>query len=180
MRLDNDGHLRVYEWILTEWKEVADIFKEYFRDCDYPLVCGNYGLCSRGLCTCPSGENETTTTYFEQTDNRQPALGCSERTPLSCGASQYHSFLELNDTTYFTFTLDIVNIDSEKCKQACLQNCSCKAAIFRYGSPAKLTLTCFKYKISQRENHKTKESFVMDAKELSTNFKKRTPIWSKR
>ncbi|TXG55721.1 hypothetical protein EZV62_020977 [Acer yangbiense] len=132
MRLDNDGHLRVYEWIPTEWKEVADIFKESFGECDYPLVCGNYGLCSRGLCTCPSGESETTT-YFKQIDNRQPALGCSEITPLSCGASQYHSFLELNDTTYFSFTPDIENIDSEKCKQACLQNCSCKAAIFQYG-----------------------------------------------
>ncbi|KAI9177846.1 hypothetical protein LWI28_019875 [Acer negundo] len=131
MRLDNDGLLRVYEWIPTEWKEVADIFKEYFRECDYPLVCGNYGLCSRGICTCPSGESETT--YFEQINNRQPALGCSERTPLSCGASENHSFMELNDTTYFTFRSDLEGIDSEKCKQACLQNCSCKAAIFRYG-----------------------------------------------
>ncbi|KAL5837194.1 hypothetical protein ACOSQ3_014363 [Xanthoceras sorbifolium] len=133
MRLDNDGRLRVYEWMPSEWKEVVDLFKDYFRECDFPLVCGNYGLCSGGHCTCPANTSWETTTYFEQINNRQPALGCSEKTPLSCEASQYHSFLELNDTTYFNFRSDLQNIDPEQCKQACLQNCSCKAALFRYG-----------------------------------------------
>ncbi|KAK2651074.1 hypothetical protein Ddye_018563 [Dipteronia dyeriana] len=179
MRLDNDGHLRVYEWIPTEWKEVADVFNDYFRECDYPLVCGNYGLCSRGLCTCPSGETETTT-YFQQINTRQPALGCSEITPLSCGASENHSFLELNDTTYFTFASDLENIDSEKCKKACLQNCSCKASIFRYGLNSSagqcyLPSEIFSLKrIERRRNNYNSTAYVKVQKVLNVGRKKKT------
>ena len=65
--------------------------------------------------------------YSNQT-NFKKKNGCSEITPLSCGASENLSFLELIDTTY-----DLESNDPEKCKQACLLNCSSKAAIFHYG-----------------------------------------------
>ncbi|KAK9222903.1 hypothetical protein WN944_011343 [Citrus x changshan-huyou] len=128
MRLWPDGHLRVYEW-QRMWIVVADLLMSDLWDCDYPLVCGKYGICSRGQCSCPA-------TYFKLLDDRQPALGCSQITSLSCEASQDHRFVELNDVAYFAFSSsssDITNTDSETCKQACLKNCSCKAALFQYG-----------------------------------------------
>ncbi|KAH9794227.1 hypothetical protein KPL71_004825 [Citrus sinensis] len=127
MRLGPDGHLRVYEWQASKgWTQVADLLTSYFGECGYPMVCGKYGICSGGQCSCPP-------TYFKPIKDRQPALGCSPITPLSCEASQNHSFVKLNDITYFTFSSDLTNTDSEMCKQACLKNCSCKAALFLYG-----------------------------------------------
>lgn len=127
MRLWPDGHLKVYEWkTMGGWTEVADLLTGYLGECSYPLVCGKYGICSQGQCSCPA-------TYFKLLNDRQPALGCSQISPLSCEASQDHSFVELNDVTYFTFSSDLTNTDSETCKQACLKNCSCKAALFQYG-----------------------------------------------
>ncbi|KAF8007847.1 hypothetical protein BT93_K1743 [Corymbia citriodora subsp. variegata] len=129
MKLDSDGHLRVFEWV-SGWKEVADLFTGYLGDCAYPTVCGQYGICSNGQCSCPASSGATS--YFKQVDDRQPSLGCSENVPLSCGASQYQSLLELENVTYFTFTSDLENIDASSCKETCAKNCSCRAAIFKY------------------------------------------------
>ncbi|KAI6674956.1 hypothetical protein NL676_002862 [Syzygium grande] len=126
MKLGSDGHLRVHEfdWELYGWKEVADLFT--MGDCDYPTACGRYGICYSGQCSCPASS------HFQQVDDRQPNLGCSENVPLSCGASQYQSLLKLEHVTYFIFTPDLENIDTSSCKEACAKNCSCKAAIFQY------------------------------------------------
>ncbi|KAL0406474.1 UNVERIFIED_CONTAM: G-type lectin S-receptor-like serine/threonine-protein kinase SD2-5, partial [Sesamum latifolium] len=103
MKLGPDGHLRVFEWG-TQWTEVADLFTGYPGVCNYPLVCGEYGICSNGQCSCPRSN-------FRQINDRQPDLGCSESTDMT----------------------DITNTDMKSCKEACFKNCSCKAAIFRYG-----------------------------------------------
>ncbi|XP_027064462.1 EP1-like glycoprotein 2 [Coffea arabica] len=132
MKLGSDGHLRLYEWA-DGWKEVFDILTGYLGDCNYPTVCGKNGICSNGQCSCPTSVNASMN-YFKPINGRQPNLGCSEITPLDCNASRYHNFLELEDMTYFTFNADITSTNMDSCKQACLGNCSCKAAIFRYGS----------------------------------------------
>ncbi|CAM8989119.1 unnamed protein product [Rhodiola kirilowii] len=135
MKLEADGHLRVYEWgkgTSGGWGSVADLLTGYLGDCSYPMVCGAYGICSNGQCACPAATNNGSR-FFDLVNDRQPALGCHETSTLSCGASQYHEFVELTDTTYFTSISDIGNTDMETCKTACLKNCSCKAAMFRYG-----------------------------------------------
>ncbi|KAF8413699.1 hypothetical protein HHK36_001691 [Tetracentron sinense] len=128
MKFGSDGHLRVYDWTVQgERKEVADLLTGDIGECEYPMVCGNYGICSNEECTCPEAK------YFRPILERQPNLGCSQVTPLSCGASQNHRFLELKDITYFSLlTSDRIYTDMETCKQACLNNCSCKAALFQY------------------------------------------------
>ncbi|KAL0320418.1 UNVERIFIED_CONTAM: G-type lectin S-receptor-like serine/threonine-protein kinase SD2-5 [Sesamum radiatum] len=131
MKLGPDGHLRVFEWG-TQWTEVADVFTGYLGVCDYPLVCGEYGICSNGQCSCP--RSSSTGENFRQINDRQPDLGCSEVIPLTCNASSNHSFLDLEDVTYFRFTSDNRSTDMKSCKEACFKNCSCKAAVFRYGS----------------------------------------------
>ncbi|XP_049412561.1 G-type lectin S-receptor-like serine/threonine-protein kinase SD2-5 isoform X2 [Solanum stenotomum] len=131
MRLESDGHLKVYEW-QSRWTEVGDLLTGYKGECYYPMACGRYGICSRGQCSCPKSSSNSTT-YFRQIDDRQGNLGCSEVTRLTCNALNNHRFLDLQDLDYFTFTEDIRNTDMNTCKDACLRNCSCKAALFRSG-----------------------------------------------
>uniref|UniRef100_A0A7N0T362 non-specific serine/threonine protein kinase n=1 Tax=Kalanchoe fedtschenkoi TaxID=63787 RepID=A0A7N0T362_KALFE len=136
MKLEGDGHLRVYEWGKGDrggWGAVEDLLTGYLGVCNYPMVCGEYGVCLNGQCSCPAATRNGTR-LFEQIDDRQPASGCRPTSQLSCEASQYHQFLELSDATYFSFVSDLESTDMETCKEACLRNCSCKAALFRYGS----------------------------------------------
>ncbi|XP_059282650.1 G-type lectin S-receptor-like serine/threonine-protein kinase SD2-5 [Lycium ferocissimum] len=137
MKLGPDGHLRVYQWDVIDWKEESDILMPYGGNCGYPMVCGRYSICTNnGQCTCPPEEN-----FFRPLSERKPDLGCSQLTSIYCNSLQYHSFVELKNTTYFTFQLNhqlsssIVWLEGKKledCKRACLSNCSCKAAVFEY------------------------------------------------
>ena len=120
------------------WGEVYDLFKTYITSCGFPRVCSNYGICTNGQCSCPRPINATS--YFQPIEESKPKFfkhGCSQITPLSCEASKTHILLELWNITYFPFTQDPpsinpdhqhINLDS--CKQACLKDCSCKAAFY--------------------------------------------------
>jgi D-mannose binding lectin len=71
MRLEEDGHLRLYEWDHSLWLPLGDVFE--VDDCAYPTVCGPYGICYKGQCSCPtevgSGfpENDAFPTNQQQT-----------------------------------------------------------------------------------------------------------------
>ncbi|KAK3404877.1 hypothetical protein EUGRSUZ_K01182 [Eucalyptus grandis] len=144
IKLGSDGHLRVYQYKedpgydripdsappTYSWVEAADLL-EYPWDCG-PRVCGRYGICSNGQCSCPTSIGGTS--YFKPVNYKQPNIGCFENIPLSCGDSQNQSLLELIDVMSFAFNSDLENIDATSCKEACRKNCSCKAAIFKYGS----------------------------------------------
>ncbi|KAL8506027.1 hypothetical protein ACS0TY_017037 [Phlomoides rotata] len=125
IKLESDGHLRVFECDdPLGLQEIADIFG--IDKCKYPMVCGKYGICSNGQCSCPSS------TFFKPINDRHLDDGCSEVVPLTCNASENHTLLDLDNVTYFAFTPDIDKTDMKSsCKEACLKNCSCKAAIFR-------------------------------------------------
>ena len=133
MRVGPDGHLRMYDW---NWVEVYDVLKESVHYCGYPMACGNYGICINDqYCSCPGPKNGTS--YFQPINDRELHLGCSMVTPLSCEASKNHILLEVENITYFPFqeyppniTADRQHINLESCKQACLNDCSCKAAIY--------------------------------------------------
>ena len=134
MRLGSDGHLRVYQWNKTEWQEAVDLMAGDLTECNHPLACGKYSICSAGQCICP-GASANGTIYFRPINERRPNMGCSLITPISCQLPQYHSFLELQSTTYFTSQDDFQSADVDICKQTCLNNCSCKAVLFtRYDS----------------------------------------------
>ncbi|KAI4363876.1 hypothetical protein MLD38_020041 [Melastoma candidum] len=136
LRLDVDGHLRAYSWVTIQWAAVGDLLIRDYEDCGYPTVCGRYGICSSGgKCSCPHPVGGTR--YFEQTVYRQSKLGCSEVAPLSCGASENQSFVEITGITYFTYSTDpesvpdATNVDPKSCQAACAKNCSCKAVFFQ-------------------------------------------------
>ncbi|KAF7142135.1 hypothetical protein RHSIM_Rhsim06G0123600 [Rhododendron simsii] len=140
MRLEPNGHLKVYEWVQPEWKAIADLLTSHFSSfgvCEYPMVCGKYGICSsNGQCSCFAGSSSETG-IFKQINYKQANLGCPLVTPISCNHSQYHSLLELKNISYFNlnwrflYTNELDNKTGfEDCKNACLRNCSCKAALF--------------------------------------------------
>ncbi|KAI5661974.1 hypothetical protein M9H77_21297 [Catharanthus roseus] len=133
MRFEPDGHLKVYEWGGIDWTVVGDLLKTDGDDCAYPMVCGKYGVCSNGQCSCPETATDQSS-FFRQISYRQPNLGCSPVIPISCGNSRYHNLLELRNTNYFTFNLSLYDgrTEVEECKRMCLGSCSCKAALFVY------------------------------------------------
>ncbi|KAM3389274.1 hypothetical protein ACQJBY_011413 [Aegilops geniculata] len=129
MSLEDDGHLRLYGWSGLSWKSLADVLNVVPEECAYPTVCGEYGICSEGQCSCPAGNPGDT--LFRQLDDRQPNLGCSPATPLTCDLIQHQRLLPLPDVTYFNFADDWTT-DEESCKGTCLKACSCKAVFFRH------------------------------------------------
>ncbi|KAE8786166.1 G-type lectin S-receptor-like serine/threonine-protein kinase SD2-5 [Hordeum vulgare] len=135
MRLESDGHLRLYEWSNADakWAVVSDVIKLFPDDCAFPTVCGEYGICTGGQCVCPL-QNNSSSSYFKPVDERKPNLGCASMTPISCQEMEHHQLLTLTDVSYFDASHIVVNATKgEDCKQACLKNCSCSAVMFRYG-----------------------------------------------
>ncbi|KMZ65151.1 Receptor-like kinase [Zostera marina] len=126
MRLDSDGHLRLYEWLNSTATEDLSWY------CDYPMVCGKYGISNNGQCICPQNSSGDAV-FFKPLNNRHQNLGCSIITPLFCESSQEHQLLIVKDVAYFdTFLINNSITEEESCKNACLQNCLCKAAFFQY------------------------------------------------
>ncbi|KAM7469692.1 hypothetical protein LguiA_007875 [Lonicera macranthoides] len=135
VRLQPNGHLYIYQLPYYNESWIIDSFNLFGQDsesnCDYPTVCGNYGICSEnGLCSCPGGNYS----YFTQLQDLKPSLGCRPVTPLSCKDAHLHTFLELNGVTYFNFKFHYSKMDKDSCKKACLDKCTCKAAFFSSGN----------------------------------------------
>ncbi|KAH6755618.1 hypothetical protein C2S53_011185 [Perilla frutescens var. hirtella] len=129
MQFGQDGHLRVFEVDGGNyWREVADVFN--IDKCYYPMVCGRLGICSNGQCSCPRSSSNAAS--IRPVNERDLELGCSEVIPLSCNASDNHSFLNFKDISYFSFISHITDTNISSCEEACLKNCSCKASIMRY------------------------------------------------
>ncbi|TMW84897.1 hypothetical protein EJD97_024167, partial [Solanum chilense] len=150
MKLEPDGHLRVYEWEESafDWKIISDLLMNINTgNCGYPMACGRYGICtSNGQCSCPPEQN-----FFRSLDERKKDVGCLLLTTIYCNSSQYQSFVELKNTTNLAFEFNHELISSplwferkklEDCKGACLRNCSCKAVVFRYDSDGATNGSC--------------------------------------
>lgn len=129
IRLESDGHLRLYEMKEAAFQMVLDVLSNDVKLCNYPRACGEYGVCSNGQCSCPS------LSYFWPLDERHPSSGCIPLTALSCNHMQEHQFLVLDHISYFSDIgfqlLSIPSATEDACKQSCLKNCFCKIALFQ-------------------------------------------------
>ncbi|KAL7589232.1 G-type lectin S-receptor-like serine/threonine-protein kinase SD2-5 [Lactuca sativa] len=102
--------------------------------CSFPLACGRNGICSsEQQCSCPKSSSPGTD-YFRAVNYRQPNMGCSQVTPITCNATKDQYFIEVRNVKYSIFTSDMKDVDIATCKHECLNRCSCKAAVFKYGS----------------------------------------------
>ncbi|KAL6843221.1 hypothetical protein ACP4OV_026934 [Aristida adscensionis] len=137
MRLDSDGHLRLYEVgkqpkFYNGFSVVLDVLNIVINFCEYPLACGDYGVCSDGQCSCPS------LSYFRFQNERHPGAGCIPLRSISCDHVHNHKLIPLNNVSYFShssFLSLATEVSSENvCMQSCLMDCSCKVVLFqRYG-----------------------------------------------
>ncbi|XP_044410172.1 G-type lectin S-receptor-like serine/threonine-protein kinase SD2-5 [Triticum aestivum] len=131
MRLDFDGHLRLYGWSDEEWTVLFDVMQsEGMNDCDYPTVCGENSICTDGQCGCPV-ENNSSSSYFKLVDERKPNLGCTPLIQITCQEIQHHRLLTLPNISYFDSSHMVNATSIDDCKRACLKNCSCMAVLFR-------------------------------------------------
>ncbi|KAL4575537.1 hypothetical protein LXL04_022384 [Taraxacum kok-saghyz] len=130
MKLMPNGHLMVSEYDPSVgWTAVVDLLTGDLGECFYPLACGRNSICSGNQqCSCPRSIDS-----FRAVNDSDPVMGCSQVTPLTCNATQNHTFIELKNVKYFTYNVDIEDVDPGSCRQACLNKCSCKAALFEYG-----------------------------------------------
>ncbi|KAF5948879.1 hypothetical protein HYC85_014836 [Camellia sinensis] len=78
-----------------DWGVVADLRTLKIDECGHLMVCGKYGICLNGQRSCPDETNNNETITFRQTIYRQPNLGCSLVTPISCNHSR--EFEELDE-----------------------------------------------------------------------------------
>ena len=180
--------------------EVYDLVKTYITSCGFPRVCSNYGICTNGQCSCPRPINATS--YFQPIEESKPKFfkhGCSLITPLSCEASKTHILLVLQNITYYPFTQDPpsinpdhqhINLDS--CKQACLKDCSCKAAFYNSSKSLGIAIyspKCFhwwllikimltlKYTLRSKMSKMSQVQILLDnQKKKKKNYKKNNQI----
>ncbi|CAD6258259.1 unnamed protein product [Miscanthus lutarioriparius] len=97
MRLESDGHLRVYEMGIS-YPDGFDVLSNFMNFCDYPLACGDFGVCSNGQCSCPSSN------YFRLQNERHPDAGCIPLASISCDDMHDHKLIPLNNVSYFSYT----------------------------------------------------------------------------
>nr|XP_051185300.1 G-type lectin S-receptor-like serine/threonine-protein kinase SD2-5 [Lolium perenne] len=131
MRLEPDGHLRLYEIQgYTEARLLFDVLSVAMKFCDYPMACGDYGVCSDGQCSCPSLR------YFRPQNERHLDDGCTLLTTISCDHAHDHQLQALNNVSYFSDNMfkSLATSSPSKmvCKQSCLTDCSCRVALFQY------------------------------------------------
>ncbi|KAE8700554.1 hypothetical protein F3Y22_tig00110556pilonHSYRG00294 [Hibiscus syriacus] len=134
LRLDTDGGLRIYGWNPGEqWRSIY-FWPNKSDECWIPLRCGRYGVCKWGTCGCPIEPDGKD--YFTLKDYQHPHHGCREITlPLTFqGASTDYEMVHFGNLSYFnTFFAKASKpqlYTEERCKQACFENTTCKAAFF--------------------------------------------------
>ncbi|OEL28693.1 G-type lectin S-receptor-like serine/threonine-protein kinase [Dichanthelium oligosanthes] len=128
VRLDWDGHLRLYQWGDGSGDWVSSDVLDIADPCSYPLACGEYGICSDGQCSCPDAALRQSG-LFELIDPRELNRGCFLTDSLSCGSLQKARFLALPNTARFNIIYNWTTNEGH-CKLSCLNDCSCKVAFF--------------------------------------------------
>ena len=81
-----------------ELRMMLDVLSTVMNFCDYPLACGDYGVCSNGQCSCPSSN------YFRLQSERHPDAGCIPLASISCDDMHDHKLIPLNNVSYFSYT----------------------------------------------------------------------------
>ncbi|KAM0852139.1 hypothetical protein ACQ4PT_051961 [Festuca glaucescens] len=128
VRLDFDGHLRLYQRPNTSWVS-SDVF-DITDPCAYPLACGEYGICSNGQCSCPDAAIGQSG-LFEVIDPRELNRGCLPVGSLSCDSARKPRMISLPNITQFNGVYNWTTSE-ERCKLSCLNDCSCKASFFQH------------------------------------------------
>ncbi|MCO5550766.1 hypothetical protein L7F22_004257 [Adiantum nelumboides] len=110
--------------------------------CDFPLMCGEYGLCNEATkeCSCPAGFELTSTT---------PACTVQDEPTRKCSCPEEFQMPKFNSTCIpvdSAYSLSPINVSfypqpsavrvssQEACRTLCAENASCNAALFDLNS----------------------------------------------
>ncbi|GLJ35953.1 hypothetical protein SUGI_0721370 [Cryptomeria japonica] len=175
-KISYDGHMKYYSLqanIGIYDLDFLSVVNPLLSRCEYPTVCGQYGMCTANGCDCPVKDE-----YFFQIDPSNPSSGCRPYNPLVCSGTPSptgissrtprHSFLELEHVSYFSYRWENASIGElvtgDYCRNLCSTNCSCKAAFFLYGFNANASLGYCFFKssvFSLQMNNKASDAFYI-------------------
>ncbi|GLJ35955.1 hypothetical protein SUGI_0721410 [Cryptomeria japonica] len=141
LKISYDGHMKFYSLqtnIGIYDLEFLSVVNPLLRRCDYPTICGQYGMCTANGCNFPGKDK-----YFFQIDPSNPSSGCRpynpvvcSRTPTGSSRTPHHSFLELEQVSYLSYMWEnafiVELVKGDYYRNLFSTNCSCKEAFIGY------------------------------------------------
>ncbi|KAF5467765.1 hypothetical protein F2P56_011983 [Juglans regia] len=132
LTLDFDGILRLYSYGLSQDDEWLIEWSPSSSNCYAIGICGINAYCTvqeqKAVCTCPPG--------FDFLDRGRHNLGCMRNSsPIGCPSKngetvdilQEFEHVEWEDNPY-----SILSLTKTKCRENCLKDCECEAALFKH------------------------------------------------
>ncbi|KAL6286531.1 hypothetical protein ACE6H2_010921 [Prunus campanulata] len=124
--LEITGQIKFYVWGkgFTQW---TLIWMRPMEQCDAYATCGAFSICNQqnaSLCGCLPGFEPKVPEVWKLKDHSN---GCLRKTPLQCNDVRNSTFLVMHDILYPVNSESLIAENIEKCRLACLRNCSCTA-----------------------------------------------------
>ncbi|KAH9717747.1 Receptor-like serine/threonine-protein kinase [Citrus sinensis] len=127
MKIDSDGIFRLYSYNLKQQNSTwSEVWSSTYEKCDPIGLCGFNSFCvlndQTQNCICLPG--------FVPISKGNWTSGCERNyTAESCGNK---AIRELENTNWDDVSYNVLSkITKEKCKQACLEDCNCEAALYK-------------------------------------------------
>ncbi|CAB4273394.1 unnamed protein product [Prunus armeniaca] len=108
----------------TQW---TLIWMRPIEQCDTYATCGAFSICNQqnaSLCGCLPGFEPKVPKVWKLKDHSN---GCLRKTPLQCNDVRNSTFLVMHDVLHPVNSESLTVENIEKCRLACLRNCSCTA-----------------------------------------------------
>ncbi|KAL6145098.1 hypothetical protein ACLB2K_055786 [Fragaria x ananassa] len=102
------------------------LWMDPIEGCDVYASCGAFSICNPPIpqCGCLKGFEPTLPNHWELKDY---SSGCGRKTSFHCGEEGNSAFLVMENVTYPNSPDSLVVENIDKCRLACLRNCSCTA-----------------------------------------------------
>lgn len=126
VKLDSDGILRLYSYNLRQNGSSLVVWESPEDKCVPKGLCGLNSYCNtnqnqKSGCTCLEG--------FEYVDQKNQYSGCERNMSNRHGAVNY-TIRELDNYVFEDVSYSVLLVSKEECKQACLKDSNCEAALF--------------------------------------------------
>ncbi|KAL3721514.1 hypothetical protein ACJRO7_033934 [Eucalyptus globulus] len=134
-RIDSDGLMRLYSYDLNQKGNWSVVWRSRSDECDPKGLCGLNGFCvnndQQANCQCLPG--------FDFVEPGNWAAGCERNfTAETCktgDAGASYIIQAVDSTLWEDDSYSVVSsTDKDGCKQACLEDCNCEAALYNGGN----------------------------------------------
>ncbi|KAJ6305665.1 hypothetical protein OIU78_021078 [Salix suchowensis] len=175
MKLDADGILRLYSQNLTQNGNWSPGWSSTSDKCSPKGLCGLNGYCvmndEEAECNCLPG--------FEFVNQGNWTSGCERDFDAgSCNGNSTNTMEELSNTEWEDVSYSVLSLTAkDDCKQACLEDCNCEAALFtdrQYCRKQRLPL-----RFGRRNLQGSNLAFIKVGRHISTMGRKQPVIEKK-